>query len=53
MKKIIEGKTGSGKTYYSINKAKELGLFAYVAPCRQLAYEIFIDYSSKDDKLST
>lgn len=51
--KIITGATGSGKTYKTIKEAASLGNFAYVAPCRQLAYEIFIDYSKDRDTLST
>jgi len=52
-KKIITGKTGCGKTYHTINEAKKLGRFAYIAPCRQLAYEVYIDYSNSQDQLST
>lgn len=51
--RIIEGGTGSGKTHYSIESARELGRFAYVAPCRLLAYETYIKYSNDGDKLST
>lgn len=55
MKKIIiTGQTGSGKTYNTINSAKEIGTFAYIAPCRQLAYEVYIDYAEfKKDTLAT
>lgn len=53
IKQIITGKTGSGKTYHTIKKAQELGKFAYIAPCRQLAYEIYIDYANPIDCLST
>ena len=52
-KQIITGQTGCGKTYHTINEAKTLGKFAYIAPCRQLAYEIYIDYATLDDTLST
>jgi late competence protein required for DNA uptake (superfamily II DNA/RNA helicase) len=51
---IITGKTGCGKTFFSISEAKKLGKFAYLAPCRQLCYEIYIDYGFVDvDTLST
>lgn len=53
MKQIIEGSTGCGKTYHTVNKAKGLGKFIYLAPCRQLAYEVFIDYSIEGDTLQT
>lgn len=52
-KKIITGQTGCGKTYHTINEAKKLGKFVYLAPCRQLVYEVFIDYSNVSDQLST
>ncbi len=42
MKKIIYiGGTGSGKTYNAINTFNN---FVLIVPCRQLAYDIFIDY---------
>ena len=44
---IIEGETGSGKTFYSIQTARENGRFVYIAPCRQLVYESFLKYSNK------
>jgi superfamily II DNA or RNA helicase len=53
-KKIIVGTTGSGKTYHTIHTAQEIGSFAYIAPCRQLAYEVYIDYANVGvDTLST
>ncbi|MDR3063161.1 MAG: hypothetical protein LBU40_03355 [Methanobrevibacter sp.] len=53
IKQIITGQTGSGKTYTVINKAKRLGSFVYVAPCRQLVYETLLKYGNKEDTLST
>lgn len=50
---IIEGETGSGKTYFSIKKAQELGTFCYLAPCRQLVYETYIKYKDEFSSLST
>ncbi len=53
-KKIITGQTGSGKTFKTIEECKKLGSFSYIAPCRQLAYEVFIDYAKLGlDQLST
>lgn len=52
-KYIISGDTGSGKTYNSINWARKMGRFIYAAPCRQLTYETFIDYSEIKDSLKS
>lgn len=51
--KLITGATGSGKTYFAINEAKKKGKFLYLAPCRQLAYEVIQDYGTLADSLST
>jgi superfamily II DNA or RNA helicase len=53
MKLVIDGETGSGKTYFAINKAKEIGSFIYVAPCRQLVYETAIKYGTPKDTITT
>lgn len=54
MIKLITGATGSGKTFFAINEAKKLGRFIYLAPCRQLVYEVFQDYANfEKDSLST
>ncbi|MCK9545024.1 MAG: DEAD/DEAH box helicase [Novosphingobium sp.] len=54
MKKIIiTGETGSGKTYKVINEICKGEKFIYIAPCRQLVYESFIEYSNENDTLST
>ena len=43
---IITGETGCGKTYKAINDEIEAGRkFAYIAPCRQLAYESYRYYA--------
>lgn len=43
--KYYVGGTGTGKTYRAIAEAKN-GSYLIVVPCRQLAYEIAIDYDS-------
>ncbi|PHJ53456.1 hypothetical protein VF14_18310 [Nostoc linckia z18] len=53
VKLIIEGGTGTGKTYTAINMARQAGRFAYVAPCRLLAYETYVGYSRRGDRLKT
>lgn len=54
MKRIIlTGETGSGKTYKAINEYNNNKKFIYLAPCRQLVYESFIEYSEKNDILNT
>ena len=50
---IIDGETGSGKTYKAIKKAKEIGNFIYLAPCRQLVYETFMKYRDLKDNITT
>ncbi len=50
---IIEWGTWSWKTYEAINKARQLGTFMYLAPCRQLVYESFLKYKRAWDTLST
>lgn len=43
---IITGETGCGKTYKAINDEIDAGRrFAYIAPCRQLAYESYRYYA--------
>jgi superfamily II DNA/RNA helicase len=49
---ILIGGTGTGKTYKAINEYS-VGKFCYIAPCRQLVYESFIEYSSTNCSLST
>ena len=44
--KMLTGDTGCGKTFHAIKMAKEKGSFVVAVPCRQLAYEIFLDYPS-------
>lgn len=54
IKEIIDGGTGTGKTYYSIDKVKKLSSsFCYLAPCRQLVYESFKNYKEAHSLLST
>lgn len=51
---VITGPTGCGKTYRAIKIAREIGgKFAYLAPCRQLVYETYIQYASPASTLST
>jgi replicative superfamily II helicase len=51
---IITGETGCGKTYSTIKKLQTSNTsFVYLAPCRQLVYETFIEYSYPEDDLST
>jgi len=51
---IITGETGCGKTYSTIKKLQNDNTsFVYIAPCRQLVYETFIEYSHPEDDLST
>ena len=54
---IITGETGCGKTYQAVNDEEASGRkFAYIAPCRQLAYETYRYYADpfkNKDKLST
>ncbi len=42
---LYTGSTGCGKTYKAINSASN---FVIAVPCRQLAYEIYWDYSQVD-----
>ena len=42
--KMLTGNTGCGKTFQAIKMAKDS--FVIAVPCRQLAYEIFLDYPS-------
>jgi len=51
MNTILIGGTGTGKTYKAINEYS-IGKFCYIAPCRQLVYESYIEYSNNDN-LST
>lgn len=48
---LLTGKTGSGKTYTAIKEAESNGNFIYIAPCRQLVAESFIDYATTSDSL--
>ena len=51
---IIEGATGSGKTFYSISESEKKGKFCYLAPCRQLVYETALKYGNlKTSSIST
>ncbi len=52
---IITGETGCGKTYKAINDEIDAERkFAYIAPCRQLAYESFRYYANPErDMLSS
>lgn len=50
-KLIITGETGSGKTFFAINKCEKP--FIYLAPCRQLVYEVAQDYGKMDDAIMT
>lgn len=50
---IIEGATGSGKTYKAIHMAQEQGNMIYTAPCRQLVYETAIEYGTPEDAILT
>lgn len=50
---LITGETGCGKTYKTINDYCKNDKFAYIAPCRQLVYESFIEYSKENDSLNT
>lgn len=50
---ILTGETGSGKTYKAIKKFNNNKRFIYMAPCRQLVYESFIEYSSEIDSIKT
>lgn len=43
---IIEGPTGSGKTYHTIKKAMNLGRMAYFAPTGLLAYDSYGQYAT-------
>ena len=45
MMKIISGSTGSGKTYRSINLAKELGRFIYCSPTTALTLDTYDQYA--------
>lgn len=45
---IVEGATGSGKTYYAIKELTRDKRFIYIAPCRQLVYESYIKYGKKE-----
>jgi len=48
---LLVGSTGTGKTYEAIHKK---GTFMYLAPCRQLVYEVFMDYGdSENDSIHT
>lgn len=47
------GGTGSGKTFSAIKEAEKLGKYAYLAPCRQLAYETAIKYGNPDCHILT
>lgn len=48
---IITGETGSGKTFHVIQKCEKP--FIYLAPCRQLVYEVVQDYGTLDDAIRT
>ncbi len=48
---LITWDTWSGKTYHAITQHK--WKYAYVAPCKQLVYEVFQDYGDKNTKVST
>lgn len=50
---ILTGETGSGKTYRVINEFNKDKKFVYTAPCRQLVYESYIEYSKENDSIST
>jgi superfamily II DNA or RNA helicase len=50
---VIEGATGSGKTYTAIQMAKMFGgFFAYFSPTGLLAYETYMTYAKKSDCLN-
>jgi len=50
-KLMITGGTGSGKTFFAIEKAKELGNFLYLSPTAMLTGESFVKYRNQGDGL--
>lgn len=48
---LITWETGSWKTYHALTQFP--GSYAYIAPCKQLVYEVFQDYGNWDTEVHT